>query len=109
MGEGEFGGNVESDVACEEATGNELILAFIELTTDGLVIGVEGPLNLAGMKAVLELCEYATVAHAFHALSLVAFGNICADEGEGYGVKAVGEHLVDIVDEFARDAVLVGG
>ena len=61
------------------------------------------------MKTTLQLGQNATVSHSLHALPLVSFRNIATDEGERNRIKAIGKHFVDVVNEFARYAVLVGG
>ena len=49
------------------------------------------------------------MCHSLYALPLMTFGNVATDEGERNGIEAVGKHFVDVVNEFARYAVLVGG
>ena len=49
------------------------------------------------------------MAHALDGLALMPFWDGRADEGEGHGVETISEHLVDVIDEFARDAILIGG
>jgi hypothetical protein len=61
------------------------------------------------VEAGLEFGEHAAVAHALDALALVALGDVGADEGERHGVEPVAEHGVHVIDELARDGVLVGG
>ena len=100
---------VEGDVAGEQAAADERVLAIVEFAADGLVVGVERPGDLPVMETGLELGEYAAVAHALDALALVALGDVGADEGERHGVEPVGEHGVDVVDELARNGILVGG
>ncbi len=73
------------------------------------MVGVEGPGDAAEVEAVLQLGEHAAVAHALDALALVALGHVGADEGKGDGVELVVEHGVHVVNELARDRVLVGG
>ena len=80
----------------------------VELAPDGLVVGVETPRNAQIVKTALELGQDATVTHSLDALSLVTLGNVGTDEGKGNGVETVGEHLVDVIDELAGNAVLVG-
>ena len=61
------------------------------------------------MEAGLELRQHAAVAHALDTLALVALGNVGADERERHGVEPLLQHGVHVVDQFARDGVLVGG
>ena len=49
------------------------------------------------------------MAHALDALALVALGDVGADEREGDGVEFAVEHGLDVVNELARDGVLIGG
>ena len=72
------------------------------------MVGIEAPRDALLVETVLELGDDRAVAHAFDRLALVAFRHVGADEGEAHVVEGVGEHLVDVVDEFARDGVLVG-
>ena len=73
------------------------------------MVGVEAPGDAALVKAGLELGEHGAVAHALDALALMPLGHVGADEGERNRIQGSGQHLVDVVHEFARDAVLVGG
>ena len=106
--EREFRREVEGDVAGEQAALDEGVLTDVELAADGLVVGVEGPRDLAAVEAGLQLREHAAVAHALDALALMPLGNVRADEGERHGVEPVGQHGVDVVDELAGDGILVG-
>ncbi len=49
------------------------------------------------------------MAHPLDALALVALGNVGADEGEGHGVEPALQHRLHVVDQLARNRVLVGG
>ena len=100
---------IESDIAREHAAGDELVFAHIEFSADRLVIGVEAPRDPAAVKTGFQFREHAAVAHALDALALVALGHIGADEGKRNAVELSREHRVDVVDQFARDRILVGG
>ena len=71
------------------------------------MVGVEAPCYAQSVKAALELGQHATMAHAFHALPLVSFWHVATNEGKRHRVEAIGEHFVDVVDQFPRYAVLV--
>ena len=73
------------------------------------MVGVETPGDTAAVETGFQFCQHAAVAHALDALSLVAFRNIGADEWKGHAVEFSIEHHVHIVNQLARDAVLVGG
>ena len=109
LGQCKLGRNVESDVTGKEASCYQLIFPDVELAPDGLVIGVETPCKTELVETTLQLGQNATVSHSLHALPLVSFRNVATDEGERNGIKAIGKHFIDVVDEFARYAVLVGG
>ena len=60
------------------------------------------------MKTIDQFAEHREMTHALDALPLMAFWNIRTDEWKGNAIKLVAEHRVDVIDEFAWDAVLVG-
>ena len=68
-----------------------MILALIELSTDGLMVGIETPGNPELVKTVLELGQYAAMGHPLHALALVPFGYVASDEGKRYGIQVIGK------------------
>ena len=60
------------------------------------------------MESGLELRQHAAVAHALDALALVSLRDSGPDERERHGVEPAFQHRIHIIDQLARNGVLIG-